>query len=39
MTPVEAVRRSVADPLTGCTIVGTTSRAHLAELVDALASA
>ena len=38
LTPVEAVRRSVADPLTQCTIVGTSKPAHLKELVDAVAA-
>ena len=33
LAPVEAVRRSVSDPLTACTIVGTSKRAHLEELV------
>jgi aryl-alcohol dehydrogenase-like predicted oxidoreductase len=37
LTPVEAVKRSVADPLTRCTIVGTSNRAHLQQLVDAIA--
>lgn len=35
LTPADAVRRSVADPLTACTIVGTSKRAHLEELVQA----
>jgi aryl-alcohol dehydrogenase-like predicted oxidoreductase len=37
LTPVEAVKRSVADPLTRCTVVGTSKIAHLRELVEAAA--
>lgn len=33
--PVEAVRKSVLDPMTRCTIVGTSKRAHLEELAAA----
>ena len=39
LTPAEAVRRSVADPLTTCTIVGTSKLAHLEELVLAASTA
>ncbi len=35
LTPVDAVKRSVLDPLTTCTIVGTSKRAHLQELAEA----
>jgi len=35
LTPVEAVRKSVLDPLTTCTIVGTSKRVHLQELAEA----
>jgi aryl-alcohol dehydrogenase-like predicted oxidoreductase len=35
LTPVEAVRKSVLDPLTTCTIVGTSNRGHLLELAEA----
>ncbi len=39
LTPAEAVRQSVLDPLTTCTVVGTSKRAHLQELAEAARSA
>lgn len=38
LSPLDAVHRSVSDPLTTCTIIGTSKIAHLEELVNAAQS-